>query len=84
LKRSSKSISCPVATGIRLVTTIISLLLAREAIVVYAHVSSFPQHEQARDWLDGQLNGAAPVGLPWVSLLAFVRLVPRFPYRVRW
>jgi toxin-antitoxin system PIN domain toxin len=38
-------------------------------------VNSFPQHEQTRDWLDGQLNGAAAVGLPWVILLAFVRLV---------
>jgi toxin-antitoxin system PIN domain toxin len=34
-----------------------------------------PQHEPARAWLDEQLNGTAPVGLPWPSLLAFVRLV---------
>jgi toxin-antitoxin system PIN domain toxin len=51
------------------------VILIDANLLVYAHVSSFPQHEQARDWLDGQLNGAAPVGLPWVSLLAFVRLV---------
>jgi hypothetical protein len=42
---------------------------------VYAHVSSFPQHERARAWLDEQLNGAAPVGLPWSSLRGFLRLV---------
>ena len=29
----------------------------------------------ARHWLDERLNGPAPVGLPWPSLLAFVRLV---------
>jgi toxin-antitoxin system PIN domain toxin len=29
----------------------------------------------AREWLDRQLNGPAPVGLPWASVLAFLRLV---------
>lgn len=44
-------------------------------LLVYAHVVSSPQHERARQWLDDQLNGAAPVGLPWPSVLAFLRLV---------
>lgn len=44
-------------------------------LLVYAHVMSLPQHERAREWLDEQLNGVAPVGLPWTSLLAFLRLV---------
>ncbi len=44
-------------------------------LLVYAHVASLPQHERAREWLDDQLNGVAPVGLPWPSLLAFLRLV---------
>ena len=35
----------------------------------------FAQHAAARTWLDGQLNGPGRVGLPWPSLLAFVRLV---------
>jgi toxin-antitoxin system PIN domain toxin len=51
------------------------VILVDANILVYAHVSSFTQHDRARDWLDQQLNGAAPVGLPWVSLLAFLRLV---------
>jgi toxin-antitoxin system PIN domain toxin len=51
------------------------VILVDANILVYAHVSSFAQHEPARDWLDQQLNGAAPVGLPWASLLAFLRLV---------
>ena len=29
----------------------------------------------ARAWLDEQLNGNGPVGLPWNSLLAFLRIV---------
>ena len=44
-------------------------------LLVYSHVSSFQQHERARAWLDGQLNGNSPVGLPWNSLLAFLRIV---------
>ena len=44
-------------------------------ILVYAHVSSLAPHERARDWLDQQLNATAPVGFPWASLLAFLRLV---------
>jgi toxin-antitoxin system PIN domain toxin len=34
-----------------------------------------PQHEASRAWLDDRLSGRQAVGLPWESLLAFVRLV---------
>lgn len=51
------------------------MILIDANLLVYAHVSSFVQHERAREWLDGQLNGATSVGLPWESLLAFLRLV---------
>ena len=51
------------------------MILVDANILIYAHVSSFAQHRAARDWLDRQLDGFAPVGLPWVSLLAFLRLV---------
>jgi uncharacterized protein len=51
------------------------VILVDANILIYAHVSSFSQHDAARDWLDRQLNGTARVGLPWVSLLAFLRLV---------
>jgi hypothetical protein len=44
-------------------------------LLVYAHVDSFPQHEKARRWLNARLNGTERLGLPWPSLLAFVRLV---------
>jgi len=44
-------------------------------LLVYAHVESFPQHASARAWMDGRLNGPEPLGLPWPSLVAFVRLV---------
>lgn len=51
------------------------MILVDANVLVYAHVSSFAQHERARDWLDQQLNGTARVGLPWASVLAFLRLV---------
>ena len=51
------------------------MILIDANLLIYAHVSTFSQHERARNWLDNQLNGVAPVGLPWPSLLAFLRLV---------
>jgi uncharacterized protein len=51
------------------------VILVDANLLVYARVTDFPQHEAARSWLDGRLNGVTGVGLPWPSLLAFVRLV---------
>ena len=51
------------------------MILVDANILIYAHVSSFAQHSIARGWLDQQLNGSGPVGLPWASMLAFLRLV---------
>jgi predicted nucleic acid-binding protein len=51
------------------------VILIDANILIYAHVTSFAQHKPARDWLDQQLNASAPVGLPWASVLAFLRLV---------
>jgi hypothetical protein len=51
------------------------VILLDANILIYAHESSFPQHAEARHWLDAQLNGFAPVGIPWVSLIAFLRVV---------
>ena len=51
------------------------MILVDANLLVYAHVASFRQHATARKWLDARINAAAPVGLPWPSLLAFVRIV---------
>ncbi len=51
------------------------MILIDANLLVYAHVGDLPQHASARIWLDTQLNSVTPVGLPWPSLLAFVRLV---------
>ncbi|HEY3028145.1 MAG TPA: type II toxin-antitoxin system VapC family toxin [Pyrinomonadaceae bacterium] len=51
------------------------MILIDANLLVYAHVGSFQQHGSARAWLDAQLNGNSLVGLPWNSLLAFLRIV---------
>ena len=44
-------------------------------ILMYASFDVYPQHRVTRLWLDARLNDAeTPLGIPWESLLAFVRL----------
>lgn len=50
------------------------MILIDANLLLYARISSFPQHARARAWLTEQLNGTTPVGIPWPSLLAFMRL----------
>ena len=50
------------------------MILVDANILLYAHFSSYDEHAHVRDWLDAQLNGSTRVGLPWESLLAFVRI----------
>jgi uncharacterized protein len=61
------------------------VILVDANLLVYANEQSTAPHQRARAWLDDRLNGSAPVGLPWASLLAFVRLVshPRMFERPR-
>jgi len=51
------------------------VILVDANLLIYAFFEESPQHQQAREWLDAQLSGFAAVGLPWPSLLAFVRIV---------
>jgi hypothetical protein len=43
-------------------------------ILLYASIPGFSQHQAAQEWLDGQLSASAPVGLPWPTVLAYLRL----------
>lgn len=51
------------------------MILIDANLLIYASVVSAPQHDTAKAWLDERLNGDAPVGLPWQSLTAFLRIV---------
>ena len=50
------------------------MILVDVNILLYASNAEADQHAVSRDWLDGKLAGAAPVGLPWATLLAFLRI----------
>lgn len=51
------------------------MILVDANLLVYAHGASMPEHARARGWLDEKLSGPSRVGLPWQSLLTFLRLV---------
>jgi toxin-antitoxin system PIN domain toxin len=51
------------------------VILVDANILIYATDPRSERHEQARSWLDGQLSGDTRVGLPWESLLAYLRIV---------
>ena len=51
------------------------MIIVEANLLLYAHVADFAQHPAARDWLDERLQGPGRVGLPWPSLLGFVRIV---------
>ena len=44
-------------------------------LLIYAHDSSCPQHSKAKDWWEDALSGKEPVGIPWVVVLAFTRIM---------
>lgn len=51
------------------------MILVDTNLLVYASLSRFPQHDAARAWLEERLGAPAPVGLPWPSLLGYLRIV---------
>ena len=49
-------------------------MLVDANILLYARDTTSQHHEAARAWLTEQLNGTTRVGLPWQSLVGFVRV----------
>lgn len=43
-------------------------------LLLYAYDYAFPQHKRARNWLESVFSGQEPVGLPWQSIAAFIRV----------
>ncbi len=50
------------------------MILVDANLLLYAAFREYPQHEAASAWLEDRMNGTQAVGLPWPSLLAFLRL----------
>jgi uncharacterized protein len=53
---------------------VVSLILLDTNLLIYASFAVLPQHRAASEWLDKQLSGPVRVGLPWPSLLGFLRV----------
>ena len=53
------------------------MILVDANLLIYAIDSDSPHHARARRWLEQALSGTVPVGLPWIVILAFVRLTTR-------
>jgi uncharacterized protein len=50
------------------------VILVDVNILVYASLRPFPEHTRAREWLDRRLGGVDRLGLPWATLLGFLRV----------
>jgi toxin-antitoxin system PIN domain toxin len=44
-------------------------------LLVYAYDLRSPFHRASRRWWEDALSGAEPVGIPWIVLIGFVRLI---------
>jgi len=51
------------------------VILVDVNLLVDATMTTSAQHVPARSWLQQQLSGTARVGLPWVCITGFVRVV---------
>jgi len=50
------------------------VILVDTNLLVYAAIEDAPFHDRARIWLDDQLARSGRIGMPWHSLLGFIRL----------
>lgn len=44
-------------------------------LLIYAINSDTPHHEQAREWLENVFSGKETIGLAWIVILGFLRIV---------
>ncbi|MFZ4777486.1 MAG: TA system VapC family ribonuclease toxin [Terrimicrobiaceae bacterium] len=44
-------------------------------LLIYAYDTTSAHHAKARTWWEERLSGDAPIGIPWVVVLAFTRLL---------
>ncbi len=50
------------------------MILLDVNLLLYSQMNSMPEHVQANAWLQRQFDSGMRIGLPWDSLLGFVRL----------
>ena len=50
------------------------MILVDANLLIYAHITSSDHHSEARAWLSTQLDAGSRVGIPWASMLAYLRI----------
>jgi toxin-antitoxin system PIN domain toxin len=45
-------------------------------ILLYAVDEDSPRHDVSKAWMESALNGPRRVGIPWMSITAFLRIAP--------
>lgn len=50
------------------------MIIVDANLLLYAYSAASPHHEKARAWLEAVLSGDEPVGIPWQTVAAFVRI----------
>ena len=53
------------------------MILLDANILIYAVNTDVPMHESARQWIEKAFSSATEVGLPWIVILAFIRITTR-------
>jgi toxin-antitoxin system PIN domain toxin len=51
------------------------MILPDVNLLVYAYDATSKDHSRARQWWEDQLNGSQMIGLSWVAVLGFIRLL---------
>ena len=50
------------------------MILLDANLLLYAHNEGATEHAAARPWFEQSLSGTDRVGVPWPSILAFIRI----------
>lgn len=50
------------------------MILIDANVLLYAHNPSSEHHEACRQWVEAAFDSPSPVGLPWLTVWAFVRI----------
>jgi uncharacterized protein len=53
------------------------MILLDANLLIYAIDADSPQHARARRWLEQTLSSDTAIGLPWIVVLAFLRITTR-------
>ena len=53
------------------------MIVVDVSLLIYAVNQDSPDHHKAKSWLETAISGTETVGLPWIVLLAFLRLTTR-------